>query len=252
MKIAGSAFSTPAWSAKRDAPSQTRRTWRPSSITARARSTGCRMSLTAGDGAGAQSAPFHHRRVVLDEAVGVERGADAGIEEWIVLEDADRRHAGIQGTAAKGRHAGGERALDSEHGLLAKLNRPGAGAPVDGQGPLRSDQLKSRGPQLLVDPPLGGASLELVAGAEVDKARVLGEPGMDLVDAPEHLLRDVPVVGVALGRGPQLAEVVDLPQRGSEVPADAVAEGTMYWARTGPESAASSCQAAPAASIATR
>src|ERR1700738_4334314 len=47
---------------------------------------------------------------------------------------------------------------------------------------------------------------------------------MDLVDAPEHLLGDIAVVGVALERGPQLAQVVDLPKRHPEVSADAEAE----------------------------
>ena len=47
---------------------------------------------------------------------------------------------------------------------------------------------------------------------------------MDLADLPEHLLGDPPVVGMALRRGPQLAQVIDLSEVDPEVPAHAVSQ----------------------------
>src|SRR5438067_11962986 len=47
------------------------------------------------------------------------------------------------------------------------------------------------------------------------------QPGVHLTHAPEHLLRNPAIVRVALRRGAELAEVVDLAQRGPEVPANA-------------------------------
>src|SRR5712692_4873186 len=78
--------------------------------------------------------------------------------------------------------------------------------------------------QLFVQAALRPSPLQLVARPHVDERRVFRQPGMDLADAPEHLLGDPPVVGVALRRGPQLAEVIDLAQVDAEVPPHAVGE----------------------------
>src|SRR5581483_12485425 len=79
--------------------------------------------------------------------------------------------------------------------------------------------------ELLVDAALRSPALELVARPEVDEACVTGKPRMDFLDAPEHLLRHPSIVGVALGRGAQLAQVEDLAQVDAEVPAKAEGEG---------------------------
>src|SRR5439155_22692912 len=53
----------------------------------------------------------------------------------------------------------------------------------------------------------GFSALQLVAGTEIDEAGVRRQPRVDLLDAAEHLLGDPAVVGVTLGRRPQLTEV---------------------------------------------
>src|SRR5665213_3240934 len=74
--------------------------------------------------------------------------------------------------------------------------------------------------QLLIHAPLRSPAFELVARTHINELGVLGETRMDLADEAEHLLGDPPVVGVSLGRGPELAEVVNLPKVDAEVPAD--------------------------------
>src|SRR6266851_7689563 len=78
--------------------------------------------------------------------------------------------------------------------------------------------------QLLIKAAFRLPTFQLVAGPEVDEARVAGEPGVDLGDPAEHLLRDPPVVGVALRRGPELTQVIDLAEVHPEVPADSKSE----------------------------
>ena len=48
---------------------------------------------------------------------------------------------------------------------------------------------------------------------------------MNLGDLPEHLLGDPAIVGVALGRRPQLAQVVDLAQVHPKIPAEPECQG---------------------------
>src|ERR1700704_1383240 len=75
--------------------------------------------------------------------------------------------------------------------------------------------------QLLIKFLFGPAPLQLVAWSQVDKTGVASEPWMAFAHPAEHLLRDPAVVGVALGGGPQLAQVEHLAEVGAEVPADA-------------------------------
>src|SRR5919204_1110823 len=91
--------------------------------------------------------------------------------------------------------------------------------------------------QALVDSPLRAASLQLVAGTEVDELGVSRQSRMHLLHAPEHLLGDPAVVRVALRRRPQLAEVIDLAQRCPEVPAQAEGERHGVLGQLGAEAA---------------
>src|ERR1700694_5325795 len=71
-----------------------------------------------------------------------------------------------------------------------------------------------------VDFSLRLAALQLVAGAHVDEAGVARQSRVHLRHPAEHLLGDPAVVRVALRRGPELAQVVDLAEVGAEVPPD--------------------------------
>src|SRR5712692_267248 len=72
--------------------------------------------------------------------------------------------------------------------------------------------------KLFVKAALRPSPLQLIARPHVDERRVFRQPGVHLADPPEHLLGDPPVVGVALRRGPQLAEVIELAQVDAEEP----------------------------------
>jgi hypothetical protein len=52
------------------------------------------------DPAGAQDRPLHHSCIQLDLPICVQAGADAGVEQGLVLHVANRRHRGNQGPAA--------------------------------------------------------------------------------------------------------------------------------------------------------
>src|SRR5579864_6710539 len=78
--------------------------------------------------------------------------------------------------------------------------------------------------KLCVEATLGLSTLQLVAGPKVDKPRVAGQPRVDLGHPPEHLLGDPAVVGMALRRGAQLAQVIDLAEVRPEIPPQAEGE----------------------------
>src|ERR1700693_451170 len=78
--------------------------------------------------------------------------------------------------------------------------------------------------EFFVNSLLRPAPFQFVARTQVHKTRVTGESRVNLGNAPEHLLRHPPVVGMALRSGPELAQVVHLAEVGPEVPADAESE----------------------------
>src|SRR5205823_8001444 len=89
--------------------------------------------------------------------------------------------------------------------------------------------------QLLIDPLLRRPALQLVPLAQVDEARVARQPRVDLLDPTEHLLSNPPVVRVALRGRPELTQVVDLPEVGTEVPAHVEGQGHDVLGQRTPE-----------------
>ena len=106
--------------------------------------------------------------------------------------------------------------------------------------------------QLLVHAPLRPPALQLVPRTHVDELGVARQARVDLADEAKHLLGDPAIVRVALGRRPQLAQVVDLAQVDSEVPADVEGERHDVLRQRRPGVALHPTWAAAAASIADR
>src|SRR5260370_7030872 len=71
---------------------------------------------------------------------------------------------------------------------------------------------------LFVQAALRLAPLQLVARTKVDEARIAGQPRVDFLYAPEHLLRDHPVVRMALRRRPQPAHLTNPPDLRPSIP----------------------------------
>lgn len=74
---------------------------------------------------------LHHASVQLNHPVEVEAGADAGVEERLVLHKANRGQHGLEGTAAYRAPAGVARALDGRLPERQLGFRYRAGSAVD-------------------------------------------------------------------------------------------------------------------------
>ncbi len=95
-------------------------------------------------------AAFHHRGVELAEAVEVQHGAGARVEDRVVLEAHHRRAHGVEGGAARPQHRAAflHRRLHAHDGVFVGTGPPAAGAAVgderDRHQALRSLRCNSR------------------------------------------------------------------------------------------------------------
>src|SRR5262249_28528274 len=227
--VAGSHVSTRRARANSDAPWPTRSTCRPSSITALARSTGWRTSRTA------PTAPA--RSVVpsmspASSSTSPSRFRLAPMPALSAGSSSRRRTAATTASSAPPSARASQPASRARSiAACREAYSSGCGAPAP-PGPIRRPMgrvlsvayLAAQLSELAVDAALRRAAFELVSRTEVHEARVRGKPGMHLAYSPEHLLRHLAVVGVALRPAAQLAQVVDLAEAGSEEPAKAERE----------------------------
>jgi hypothetical protein len=88
----------------------------------------------AGRAAGSQRPAFHHTGVKLDDTVGVEAGADAGVEQGLVLHVPHRRDRRLQRAITDARPPGIARALDGGLAFIAFDLRDGPSPSVDDEG----------------------------------------------------------------------------------------------------------------------
>src|SRR2546425_175024 len=210
MKIDGSAISTPWSRAKREAPSAASSTCRPSSITATARSIGCRTSRR------------HATPPARSAAPSITPASSSTTPSLF-------RHAPMPGlmTRRPAVARSGSRRSVKRRSRPDRLSKPALRSGPRGVAStttlLRRTMLAHalvECAQFLVDLALRLPPLQLVSRTEVDETRVTRQPRVDLGGAAEHLLGHPAVVRVALRGGPQLAQVVDLAQVDPEVPAD--------------------------------